>query len=188
MSDDETRLTLPTREDDLPATSADGIQLPALAEAEQLALGVLAVLDRLAASIPDLRPPHPKTARRARGARTVNREAVLSIVAMVEATDRFRNIKVLNPEQARKVVQYRDAYRAIAERLNMLLRTVNHTIEAQWAEVVASAMYTYTVANSMAGPRETELLPHLEIIRRHLGRTRGPKRKKKSPEPETPEE
>jgi len=59
---------------------------------------VIAALDVLAAIIPDLRTPHPATVRKVRGARTIPREAVSSIVAMTDASPFLQAMKEPEPE------------------------------------------------------------------------------------------
>lgn len=168
MSDEENRLSVP----------AAG---QSVTEADRLADAIVAVLDRLEARIPDVRPPDPATAGRARGARTVSPEFVSSLIAMVDASPALQALGKLDREKARRVLQSRDSYRRIAERLTILLETINHTREAQWAEVVGEAMATYKTANAIVDlPGNQSLIPHLKILRRHLGRTSGPKRKKES--------
>ena len=77
---DETRL-VPVR-DERALTEAEPTA-PVPVSVDELATKVVDALDMIAAIIPDLRTPHPATAKQVRGGRTVSREAVNSIVAMV---------------------------------------------------------------------------------------------------------
>ena len=145
-----------------------------------MAEAIVAVLDRLEERIPDLRQPDPEVASRARGARTVSPEFVSSLIAMVDASPWLQSLESIDRDKARAVLQSRDALRRIGERMTRFLEAVNHTKEAQWAEVVAEAMVTYKMANSVADQPGTKYLgPHLKILRRHLRRTSGPKWKRK---------
>jgi len=65
----------------------------------------------IAAVIPDLRKPHPATAKKVRGARTVPREAVSSIVAVVEAPPVLQNVLPLDIDRAHEVLGSTDVYR-----------------------------------------------------------------------------
>jgi hypothetical protein len=168
MNDEETALIVPAQRSE-----------PVLSESDRLAMNIVAILDKLAESIPELRPPNPETARRARGARTVSREFVLSAMAMVEATPALRNLGVFDTQKPRRVLQSRDGLRLISERLTRFVATVNHTLEAEWADAARGATEAYRMANALASSGlHDDLLPHLKILRRHLGRAKGGRRKK----------
>ena len=171
MNDDETRLV---------PTAAVPVAV------EELAAKVVAAPDMIAGIIPDLRKPHPATAKKVRGARTVSREAVSSIIAMVEASPVLQNMNTMNTERAREVLSSADAYRLLGERLDMLRAQVKYTAEARWAEVVAQAMHAYTMASILADdPKDAELAAHVATIRRHLGRRNAATGKRKNePKPE----
>jgi hypothetical protein len=167
MKDEETALIVPKQRTE-----------PVLSEGDQLAMNIVAILDKLAESIPDLRPPNPETARRARGARTVSREFVLSAMAMVEATPALRNMGGFDTQKPRRVLQSRDGLRLISERLARFVAQVNHTLEAEWADAARSATNAYRMATALASSGlHDDLLPHLKILRRHLGRAKGGKKK-----------
>ena len=153
---------------------------------EELATKVVAALDVIAAIIPDLRKPHPATAKKVRGGRTVSREAVSSILAMVEASPVLQHVIEMNGDRAREVLSSADDYRLLAERLEMLCAQVKYTAEARWAEVVAQAMHAYHMACILANdPKEAELAAHVATIRRHLGRRNGATgKRRKDPKPE----
>ena len=146
---------------------------------EELTTTVIAALDVIEAIIPDLRTPHPATKGKVRGARTVPREAVASIVAMVEA---FRGIigeHLLDTERAREVLQHDEGFHILDERLQRLRAQVRYTVEARWAEVVTEAMNAYHIAKRLAKEeRYACLVAHVETIRGHLARTNTPKKPK----------
>jgi hypothetical protein len=180
--DDETRL-VPAQE----RTGFTETEATALTPvARELATKVVAALDMLAAIIPDLRKPHPATARKVRGARTISREAVSSIAAMADASPYLQAIKAMNTDRAREVLASMDDYRLLAERLEMLMADVKYTAEARWAEVVAEAMHAYRMASIYADdPSDAELAAHVATIRRHLGRRNAATgKRKKKPKPE----
>jgi hypothetical protein len=136
----------------------------------------------IAAVIPDLRKPHPATAKKVRGARTVPREAVSSIVAMVEATPVLQDVLPLDIDRAHEVLGSTDVYRLLGERAEVLCAQIKYTGEARWAEVVGQAMQAFAIASTMAeDPEEAELAAHVATVRRHLGRRNAAtgKRKKK---------
>lgn len=150
---------------------------------DELTTKVMFALDVIAAIIPDLRTPHPATAKKVRGARTVSREAVLSIIAMVEASPALRDQDILDTARAHEVLEYDDGFRVLDERLMRLREQVRYTVEARWAEVVGDAMAVYYIASRLArDPRHADLAQHVATIRRHLGRRNT--KKDKDPKPE----
>ena len=171
MNEDDSELPVPA-EDSREEASAE------LTEADRVAAGIVAILDRLAERIPDLRPPDPEVALRARGARTVTPEFVSSAIAMWDSSPPLQQVYPFQTDKARTVLQYRDPYRLVADRLAMLLAQVNHTRAAQWAEVTSDAMGAYKMGSAIAEANPA-LIPHLAVLRRLLARTRGPNRKKK---------
>ena len=101
------------------------------------------------------------------------------MIASVEALPQMQELGLFDPERARLVLQSRDALRIVAERVAMLLASVNYTIEAQWSEVVSAGLDTYAMASIMADkPENAELAAHVEVLRRHLGRKSWTKPKK----------
>lgn len=149
---------------------------------EELTTTVIAALNVIAAIIPDLRTPHPKTAKKVRGARTVPREAIIAIVAMVESSRVLQSMPLLDTERAREVLDHDYGFRVLDERIEMLRKQIRYTLEARWAEVAMDAMNAYHMAKKLAkDPRYAELAAHIDTIRRHLGRTN--KKKTKDPKP-----
>lgn len=148
----------------------------------ELATKVVAALDIIAAIIPDLRTPHPKTAKKVRGGRTVRREAIISIVAMVEASPGLQQMKLLNIERAHEIIEKDNAFQVLDERLEKLRKQVRYTVEARWAELVSEAMDAYHMAKQLAkDPRYADLAAHIAVIKSHLAKG---KKKKKDPETE----
>ena len=171
--DEETRL-VPIQHGNTPA-----VEETALVDAGELAGTIVAALDVIASLIPNLRAPHPTTARRVRGARTISREAVRSIVAAVEALPNLRALTSFDTNRARYVLESMDDLRLVTERLAMLQTKLKFTVESHWAEVVVEALNAYGVARALASdPDETEAAAHVANIRRHLGRRNGATGKK----------
>ena len=176
--DEDTKL-VPTQ---AAITLANGMSVPAPVALDELTTKVVAALDMIAAIIPDLRKPHPATAKKVRGARTVPREAVVSIIAMVEASETLQRMKVLDTARAHEVLQSRDDFRVVAERLAILHGQVKYTIEERWAEVVRGAMRAFEIASALAtDPTEGELAAHLVRV----GGTQHPALSTQHSEPST---
>jgi hypothetical protein len=82
-------------------------------------------------------------------ARTVPREAVVSIVAMVEAWPGLL-ANMLDTVRAREVLEFDHNFRVLDERIERLRRQVTYTAEARWAEVTMEAMNAYDMAKRYA--------------------------------------
>lgn len=143
-----------------------------------MAAQVVAALDAIAAHL-NLETPHPTTAGRVRGSRTVSPEFLSSMIASADAVPQFRAFG-FDPEKGRLALQSKEALRIIAERVAMLLASVNYTMESRWAEAVTDALAAYSLASRQAEkPRNAELAAHVATLRRHLGRTNKAERKNK---------
>jgi hypothetical protein len=130
---------------------------PTVTAAERLASEIAEAIDAIAARIPQLEAPHPSTATGVRGARTVSREFIVSMIAAVEAMPELQSVHTFDPEEARATLQFIDAFRPIADRLAALLASVNYTVASRRAKVASAAMTTYAVARGLA--RDPESAP-----------------------------
>ncbi len=147
---------------------------------EELTTKMIAAIDLIAALIPDLRKPHPATKKRVRGARTVSREAIVAIVAMVESSRLLQSMQLVDVGRAHEVLQFDDGFRVLDQRIEMLRAQVSYTVEARWAELVTGAMGAYHMAKRYAkDPQYPELAQHVATIRGHLDRKNGTTGKKK---------
>lgn len=150
----------------------------ALANVAQEVAKIVTALDIISEHL-QLEHPHPSTARRVRGARTVPREFVLSTIDSVDALPSLQNLGTLDTDEAREVLEKQDALRTIAERVAMFLTAANFTLEARWSRVAEAAMKTYKIASIKAeDPANADIAAHVEVLRRHLGRKGGKKKKK----------
>lgn len=154
---------------------------------EEIAGDVAKALDVIARRL-ELVAPHPATARRVRGARTVPRDFVLSLMAAAEGRPNLPYLGQFDSARARAVLESSEANRLIAERVALFLASLNYTIEARWAEVVAEAMHLFSLASIVADPGNPELAAEVENLRRQLGRKGQTKTRKKKPTDEKPPE
>lgn len=184
--DEETHAIVPL--DSSAPSETEAAQELAVRPPEQLAAEVAKVIDLIAARL-QLEIPHPSTASRVRGARTVPREFVLSMIAAAERRPDLPVLGGFDSAEARAVLESLDAYRLVAERTAMFLASLNYTIEARWAKVTADAMHTFSTASIVAGdPKHAELAAEVENLRRQLGRKGKGGRKKKTAQKDTPSE
>ena len=165
------------------ALAAETIPFAPVTVAE-LTTKMIAAIDLIAALIPDLRKPHPDTKKQVRGARTVPREAIVAIVAMVESSRVLQSPQLVDLDRAHEVLQFDDGFRVLDQRIEMLRAQVSYTVEARWAELVTEAMAAYHMAKRYAkDPRYPELAQHVATVHSHLNRknaTTGKKKKNES--------
>jgi hypothetical protein len=155
----------------VPALDAPAPATPTITASDRLA-GEIA--EAIAGRIPRLARPHPSTASRVGGARTVSREFIESMIAAVESQPELRAVNTFDVDEAREMLQFNDAFRHVVDRLEALTASVSHTIEWRKAKVVFAALRTYEIAKGLArDPDSAALAGHLENLRRDLGRTNG---------------
>lgn len=143
----------------------------------EMAAEAAKVIDLIAERL-ELETPHPATAKRVRGARTVPRDFVVSMIAAAERMPAFPTLQGFDLAEAREVLESADAYRIVSERTALFLARVNYTIEARWAAVAANAMKIFSMWSIMAeNPENAEVAAEVENLRRLLGR-KGPRKKK----------
>jgi hypothetical protein len=174
--DEETRAIVPLETSALSEAVPSAEALTARAAAGQLAAQVSSILDMLAERMA-LQSPHPSTARKVRGARTVPREFVVGLTALVEWMPSLNH--TFDTAVAHDVLESMDAQKQLAERTSLLLASMKYTNELRWADVVAAAMLTFSLAAIKAkDPRNAELAARVESLSRLLGR-RGTKTNRK---------
>ena len=172
---EETRELVPV-EDSVPSPSeAPGV--PVLSAAEDLAMQVIQVMDKIAETM-ELESPHPSTARRVRGSRTVPRQFIVDLIAAVESMPEFRGLGTFDPAEAREVLEAGDTQRQVAERTARFLASINYTIESRWAKIVEDAITTFTIASIRAkNPNEAKLAARVASLKKSLGRKGGRKKR-----------
>lgn len=172
---EETREIVPLEASAIEAGLSPGA-MTARAAADHLAAQVTSIMDMIAERMA-LESPHPSTAKRVRGARTVPREFVVGLTALVEWMPQLG--RTFDTGAAHEVLESMDAQRQLAERTALLLASMKYTNESRWAKVVAAAMLTFSLASIMAkDPNNAELAARVESLSRLLGR-RGTKKSKK---------
>jgi hypothetical protein len=146
---------------------------PTITESDRIAAEVGEAIDALAARIPRLAGPHPSTAGHVRGARTISRAFLASMIAVADRDEALSYAAHFDADEARETLQFIDAFRPIADRLAFLLASLNYTMELRKANVAEAALRAYAVAKGMArDPDSAALASGLETLRRDLGRKR----------------
>lgn len=148
--------------------------------AEKRAKELIALVDAFAARIPELERPHPSTARRVRGARTVTRAFIVKMIQMVDASAELQSVAPFDPARASAVLQFNAEFRHVARHLAALLASLNYTMESLYASVAKDALTTYAIAKGLGRDRRSAALgSYLRNLRRDLGRT-VPKSKRRA--------
>ncbi|HEY0157489.1 MAG TPA: hypothetical protein VGF28_09410 [Thermoanaerobaculia bacterium] len=149
---------------------------------ERAAAEVAALLDEIVARIPRLTAPAPGRKNSVRGARTVRREYVVAMIDVVERHRELTEVRVqLDAAQARETLEFRDAFRPIAMRLAVVLKSLTFTMDARWAAVVQQALAAYAMAQAISGaPGRESLAAELELVAKDLNRKDKPKKKKEA--------
>ena len=173
--DEETRAIVPLETTATVEVGPSPDAVTARAAAGQMAAQVTSIMDMIAERL-RLESPHPSTAKKVRGARTVPREFVVGVTALVEWMPMLS--KTFDPAEAHGVLESTDAYKQLVERTSLLLASMKYTNEARWAKVVSAAMLTFSIASIMAeDPKNAELAARVANLSTLLGR-RGTKKKK----------
>jgi hypothetical protein len=155
------------------AKSADAPQKAWLppTESELLAAELLGILNDFAARIPDLAEPHPATARSVRRHRTISKEFMRSAIFTSQESDEIQSAGTFNVDAARAAMQFADAFRVVAERLQSLTSAVNFTIELKMAEASDGALRVYGLAKVLArDASKAEIGGWAGVLKKHLGR------------------
>lgn len=96
-----------------------------------------------------------------------------------------------DPERARDLMSYAEAYAPVADELEALAAFIRHSVTTAKNRAGSDALTTFALANRLARrPENAELLPHVDDMRRALGakgrKTKAPAPPQVSPPPSTP--
>lgn len=115
-------------------------------------------------------------------AASVSDEFLEKVVIGVEATPDLASASKLVPAEVVDVIEFSRAYAGPIGEVELLFRMLRHTIIVRRAKVGQEALKAFALAKGLNRPRKSDLfVPHLEAMRRALGRGR------RKPAAETPE-
>lgn len=144
---------------------------------QRLVLELVDEMEALMERINGIQAPHKPIARRVRGARTVPRLFLESMIAAVEAYPEVRDLGTFDPDEAMAMLHFKDAFGNFADHMEMLVTSVRYTMEARWADVAAKALSTLAIMKGMSrDPRAAHLGQTVELLTRELGRKNRPKK------------
>jgi len=174
---------------DVPQTPADPVpsQTPTITHYQQIAANLAKALDDMLALIPSFVASHPSTTGFVRSHQNVPVEFIATAIAAVEANPQLQGTGNFDVSEARDALQFIDAFRPMADRLNAAARNVTFSIDSRRANVANGALQIYAIAKGVArNPLSTTVASHVGNLRRDLGKAGKARRKKATPAPGTP--
>jgi uncharacterized membrane protein len=160
----------------------DTFPLDNLTAAQRLAAELSDEMEAILERIGGLQDPHPSTAGQVRGARTVSREFIASMIMASKQFPEIEGLGTFNRDEAEAMLQFNDAFRIFANQMAMMMGRVRFTMEARKADVAAKALSTFAVMKGMVrDPRNKHLGPTIEVLTRDLGRKGRRKPREESP-------
>lgn len=145
---------------------------------------IMAMRDR----IPNFAIPSKGDGRRLAPAASVPREFIELTAVAVTTRASLQRGGAMDPSETRDLLRYSAAYNPVADELEALAHFVRHSVTAAMNKVGSDALATYALAQRLSKRPETaDLIPHVEDMRRALGRTRKGKAKPAAAESEADE-
>jgi hypothetical protein len=159
-------------------------QTPTVTHYQQIAENLAKAIDDTLALIPSLVEPHPSTTGFVRSHQNVPLQFIATAIAAVEANPELQATANFDVTEARDALQFIDAFRPMADRLNAAAENLTFSIDTRRANVSAGALQVYAVAKGVARvPQNTAVASHVGNLKRDLGKARGTNRKKVTPTP-----
>ncbi|HJQ38132.1 MAG TPA: hypothetical protein VKB93_13425 [Thermoanaerobaculia bacterium] len=113
---------------------------------------------------------------------SVSDEFLETVVSGVEATSELASASKIVVADVHDVIAFSRAYASPIDEVELFWRMLRHTVIVRRARIGQDALKAFAIAKNLNRPRKSDLLvPHIEAMRRTLGRTR---RKQAAPEPE----
>lgn len=136
--------------------------------------------------IPNLVVPTTKGERKQlASAAAVSADFVERIAVAVEGYPMLVRVGAIEPEKAREMMSYAEAFGPLADELEALAYFVRHSVTSIRSKAGSDALITYALARKLAArPEHADLAVHVADMRRTLG-PRG-RRKAKQDAPEQP--
>jgi len=156
---------------------------PTVTRYQQLAANLSKAIDEMLTAMPNFVPLHPSTKGFVRSQKSVSDDFLISVIAAVEGNPDLQALNKFNVAEARDALQFKDAFRPMADKLNAAAKDVEFSINLRRANVVGPALQMYDLTKGLArSPVGTLAAAHADNLRRDLGRT-GRRRKKQAPQP-----
>ena len=173
---------------DVPQVPADPVpaQTPTVTHYQQIALNLDKALDDMLALIPSFVEAHPDTTTFVSRHQNVPLQFIATAVAAVEANPELQG-GTFDATAARDALQFIDAFRPMADRLNAAAKNLTFSINSRKANAGTGALEVYAIAKRVAlNPLSTTVASHVGNLKRDLGRRGGAKKKQRTPAPGSP--
>jgi hypothetical protein len=149
---------------------------PTVTHYQQLAADFSKALDEISALIPQLELTHASTAKFVRAHLNVPMEFLATAVAVVEQVPALVHAGKLDVEAARDTLQFIDAFRPIADKVNAFAKSLNDTMNSRRATLAADSLQIYAIAKGLArDPNSAKVGALVANLKRDLGRRGRPK-------------
>ncbi len=164
---------------DVPQVPADPApaQTPTITHYQQIAANLAKAIDDMLALIPSFVEAHPDTTAFVRRHQNAPLQFIATAVAAVEANPELQRGS-FDATEARDALQFIDAFRPMADRLNAAAKNLTFSINSRKANAGTGALEVYAIAKRIAlNPLSTTLSSHVGNLKRDLGKRSGGKRK-----------
>jgi hypothetical protein len=157
------------------ASTGPGIS-PTVTHYQQIATEFCKQLDVIVASIPRLELKHPSVAKSTNALLNVPMEFLATAVAVVDQVPELQSANRLDAVAGRDALQYIEAFRPVADKVEVLRKSVNSTIATLQSGLAGGALQTYAIAKGLARDKNSAHIGvHVANLKRDLGRRGRPK-------------
>jgi hypothetical protein len=130
-------------------------------------------LDTLVTAIPKLEVEHVTTANLVKSHQSIPKPFLASTVAAVEQSTELQVLKKLDVPSSRDTLQFIEAFRTVADKLNAVAHSLEFTIRSRKAALAVTALQIYDIAKGISrDPSSAGLAVHVANMKRDLNRQR----------------
>lgn len=148
---------------------------------QDLAAEVIRALDEIERNLPVPTPSRATPPNFVRSHVNIPFDFLGSAIAAVDATPDLQVIHRLDVEHARETLQFIEAFRPVADRVDALQQVLRSALSSSKASLAADALQIYAIAKGFARDLQgTDSAVHVENMRRDLGRTGRRMRERRS--------
>jgi hypothetical protein len=116
--------------------------------------------------------PDGDGSRRLAGSASVPDEFIDAVIVAAEASPQLLSAVGASLAMLRDAKRFVEAYRGVADELELLGRSLRYTMRVRRARAGTTALQIYQIAKQLNRPSEsTALVPHIRDMRRALGKT-----------------
>ena len=148
---------------------------PTLTRYQQLADEFTKSLDALVTALPSLEVSHQTTAPFVRTHQNTPDAFIETVISAVEQSPELKGVGTLDPTAARDTLQFIEAFRPLADKINAFGATLRFTVGSRRANLVARSQQMYGIAKNVARLSGGALVgQHVRNMKRDLGKRGRP--------------